>query len=129
MDPRELVRSWRNGRARLGADGGIRFAGGTRADTSQKLRRAYDWIATRALVTPYLTLMTEEAPQRDFPLREVFNGLRWIVRTGAPWRWMPHDLPLWNVVYQQSMRWIKAGVFESLVYDLCGFWRQPDNYG
>jgi transposase len=37
-----------------------------------------------ALVAPYLTLMTEDAPQRDHPLREVFNGLRWIVRTGAP---------------------------------------------
>jgi transposase len=71
-----------------------------------------------ALVAPYLTLMTEDAPQRDFPLREVFNGLRWIVRTGAPWRWMPPDLPPWHVVYQQSQRWIKAGVFESLVYDL-----------
>src|SRR5262245_12453709 len=71
-----------------------------------------------ALVAPYLTLMTEDAPQRDFPLREVFNGLRYIVKTGAPWRWMPHDLPPWQVVYQQSQRWIKAGVFESLAYDL-----------
>jgi transposase len=71
-----------------------------------------------ALVAPYLTLMTEDAPQRDFPLREVFNGLRYIVKTGAPWRWMPHDLPPWHVVYQQSQRWIKAGVFESLAYDL-----------
>jgi transposase len=71
-----------------------------------------------ALVAPYLTLMTEDAPQRDFPLREVFNGLRYIVKTGAPWRWMPHDLPPWQVVYQQSQRWIKASVFESLVYDL-----------
>jgi transposase len=71
-----------------------------------------------ALVAPYLTLMTEDAPQRDYPLREVFNGLRWIVRTGAPWRWLPHDLPPWNVVYQQSQRWIKAGVFEALVGDL-----------
>jgi transposase len=71
-----------------------------------------------ALVAPYLTLMTEDAPQRDFPLREVFNGLRYIVRTGAQWRWMPHDLPPWHVVYQQSQRWIKAGVFESLVHDL-----------
>jgi transposase len=62
--------------------------------------------------------MTEGAPQRDYPLREVFNVLRWIVRTGAPWRWMSHDLPPWNVVYQQSQRWIKADVFESLVYDL-----------
>jgi transposase len=31
---------------------------------------------------------------------------------------MPHDLPPWRVVYQQSSRWIKAGAFESLVYDL-----------
>src|SRR5919198_299333 len=46
-----------------------------------------------ALVAPYLTLMSEDAPQREHPLREVFNGLRWIVRTGAQWRWMPHDLP------------------------------------
>jgi transposase len=65
-------------------------------------RRAYpsdvsdeEW----ALVTSYLTLMTEDAPQRDFPLREVFNGLRWIARTGAQWRLMPHDLPSWQVVF------------------------------
>jgi hypothetical protein len=32
---------------------------------------------------PYLTLMTEDAPQRDHSLREVFNGLRWLVRAGA----------------------------------------------
>jgi transposase len=62
--------------------------------------------------------MTEDTPQRDFPLREFFNGLRWIVRTGVPWRLMPHDLPPWYVVYQQSQRWIKAGVFEALVHDL-----------
>src|SRR5438270_7967913 len=71
-----------------------------------------------ALVAPYLTLMSEEAPQRDYPLREVFNGLRWIVRTGAQWRWLPHDLPPWYVVYQQTRRWLKAKVFESLVHDL-----------
>ena len=71
-----------------------------------------------ALVAPYLTLMTEDAPQRDFSLREVFNGLRWIVRSGSSWRLMPHDLPPWYVIYQQAQRWIKAKVFESLVHDL-----------
>lgn len=71
-----------------------------------------------AFVAPYLTLMSEDAPQRDHPLREVFNGLRWIVRTGAQWRMMPNDLPPWFTVYQQSQRWIKAGAFESMVYDL-----------
>ena len=53
-----------------------------------------------ALVAPYLTLITETAPQREHPLREVFNGLRYIVRTGAAWRLMPHDLPPWHTVYQ-----------------------------
>ena len=57
-----------------------------------------------ALVAPYLTLMTEDAPQRDHSLREVFNGLRWMVRSGSSWRLMPHDLPPWYVVYQQARR-------------------------
>jgi transposase len=71
-----------------------------------------------AIVAPYVTLMTADAPQRTHSLREVLNGLRWIVRTGAAWRLMPHDLPPWYSVYQQSQRWIKAGVFEMLVRDL-----------
>jgi transposase len=71
-----------------------------------------------AFVAPYLTLMTEAAPQRVYSLREVFNGLRWIIRAGAPWRFMPSDLPAWEMVYQQSQRWIKAGVFEHMVHDL-----------
>lgn len=71
-----------------------------------------------AFVAPYLTLMSEAAPQREHSLREVFNGLRWLVRAGAEWRLMPHDLPPWNVVYQQTQRWLNAGVFEALVHDL-----------
>src|SRR5919205_2508089 len=71
-----------------------------------------------AFVAPYLTLMIETAPQRIYELREVFNGLRYIVKTGAPWRWMPNDLPPWDVVYQQSQRWLRAGCFEAMVHDL-----------
>ena len=37
-------------------------------------------------VAPYLTLMKEDAPQREHSLREVFNALRWLARAGAPWR-------------------------------------------
>jgi len=71
-----------------------------------------------AFVVPYLTLMREDAPQREHSLREVFNGMRYIVRTGAQWRMMPNDLPPWYTVYQQSQRWLKAGVFEDMVRDL-----------
>jgi len=79
-----------------------------------------------ALGAPYLTLMTEEAPQREYPLREVFNGLRWMARAGASWRLMPHDLPPWHVVYQQTQRWLKAKVFESLASDLRTILRLAD---
>ena len=73
-----------------------------------------EWV----FVAPYLTLMKEDAPQREHSLREVFNGMRYIVRTGAQWRMMPNDLPPWHTVYQQTQRWLKAGVFEALVRDL-----------
>jgi transposase len=85
-----------------------------------------------AFVSPYLVLMSEAAPQREHSLRDVFNGLRWITRTGAQWRMMPNDLPPWHTVYQQTQRWIRAGVFESMVHDLralirvaAGHARQP----
>jgi transposase len=71
-----------------------------------------------AFVAPYLTLMSEAAPQREYSLREVFNGLRWLVRAGASWRMLPNDLPPWHVVYDQTRRWLKAGVFEAMGHDL-----------
>jgi transposase len=71
-----------------------------------------------AFVAPYLTLMRPEAPQRRYDLREVFNALRWIVRTGAPWRSLPTNFPPWEAVYQQTQRWLAAGVFEAMVHDL-----------
>ena len=74
-------------------------------------------------IAPYLTLMSENAPQRSHSMREVFNGLRWMIRTGAPWRMMPQDLPSWFTVYQQAQRWIKAGVFKAVVSDLREVWR------
>jgi transposase len=55
-----------------------------------------------AFVAPYLMLMGEDTPQRDYELREVFNGVRCVVRTGCPWRSMPHDLPPWQEVYGEN---------------------------
>ncbi len=79
-----------------------------------------------AFVAPYLTLMTEDLPQREHALREVFNGLGWIARAGAPWRMMPNDLPPWHTVYQQTQHWLQAKVFETLVHDLRMLLREID---
>ena len=67
---------------------------------------------------PYLTLMNEQAPQRKYSLREIFNALRWLVRAGCPWRMMPHEFPPWPAVQQQTRRWIRAGSFEAMAHDL-----------
>jgi transposase len=77
-------------------------------------------------VAPYLTLMTEDAPQREHDLREVFNGMRYVVRGGQAWRMLPNDLPPWPAVYQQAQRWIAAGVFEAMTQDLRRILRLPE---
>lgn len=46
-----------------------------------------------AFVAPYLVFMKEDVPQRIHSLREIFNAVRWLVRTGSEWRDLPHDLP------------------------------------
>jgi transposase len=75
-----------------------------------------------AFVAPYLSLISEQALQRKHDLREVYNGLRWLVRTGAQWRMLPHDFPRWEgrreAVYQQPQRWLRAGCFEAIAHDL-----------
>ena len=82
-----------------------------------------------AFAAPYLTLMREDAAQREHPLREVFNGLRYAVRAGEAWRMMPNDLPPWDIVYQQTRRWMAAGVFEAMAQDLRRILRVLDGRG
>jgi transposase len=68
-----------------------------------------------AFVLPYLLLCREDSPRREHELRTVFNAVRYVARMGGHWRFLPHDLPPWYVVYQQLQRWLKAGCFELLV--------------
>ncbi|WP_155520847.1 transposase, partial [Ralstonia solanacearum] len=56
--------------------------------------------------------------QRTHDLREMFNALRWMARAGAAWRMLPTNFPRWELVYQQTQRWLNAGCFEAMVNDL-----------
>jgi transposase len=69
-------------------------------------------------IAPYLARISPESPQRKHNLREVFNALRYLVRTGVPWRYLPDTFPPWEAVYQQTQRWIAAQCFEQVVDDL-----------
>src|SRR3954470_8337717 len=69
-------------------------------------------------VVPYLCLLREDTGQRVHNLRDVLDAARWLVRSGSPWRYLPADFPPWEMVYQQTRRWLAAGCFEAIVHDL-----------
>jgi transposase len=71
---------------------GVKLAG------MEVTRRAYPSDVTDdewAFLLTYLLLVCEDAGQRQYPLRELFNALRYVVRTGCPRQYLPHDLPPW----------------------------------
>lgn len=53
-----------------------------------------------ALIAPYLTLMSE-----------VFNGLRWMIRIGAPWRMIPHDFAAWREIMNACRKHWQGCIF------------------
>jgi len=63
-------------------------------------QQEWDVVASwrRGVVASYLTLIKQDAPQREHSLREAFHALRWLARAGAPWQLLPHDFPPWSGV-------------------------------
>jgi len=51
---------------------------------------------------------------RKYPLREVVNAMFYQLRTGCPWRDLPHDLPPWDTAYDLFRRWRDSGMIECL---------------
>jgi transposase len=62
-----------------------------------------------SLVVPYMTLMKEDAPQHEYPLRELFNALRYLVRYGIASRAMPNDFPPWHAVTSRRIAGSRPG--------------------
>jgi putative transposase len=75
---------------------------------------------------PYTTDLTEEEWQilkpllppaksggrpRRYPMREVLNGIQYVLRAGCAWRLMPHDLPHWQTAYQTWRAWRRDGTW------------------
>lgn len=100
-------------------------------------RRAYpsDLSDARwALIAPRLTAWRQartdagvsgRKPTHD--LREIFNAILYVNRTGIAWRYLPHDFPPHATVYGYFSAWSKEGIFTELNYDLTGLVR--DHHG
>lgn len=51
---------------------------------------------------------------RSADMREILNGVFYILRSGCAWRLMPHDLPKWKTVYDDFRTWRLEGVWKQL---------------
>ena len=83
-----------------------------------------------ALIEPKLTAWRQartDAGVRgriaEHDLREIFNAILYINRTGIAWRYLPHHLPPWQTVYWYFKTWTTDGIFTDLNYNLNGLVR------
>jgi putative transposase len=63
------------------------------------------------LLAPLLPPEKPGGRPRKYPMREVINGIQYILRGGCAWRLMPHDLPHWQTAYQTFRAWRKDGTW------------------
>jgi len=62
----------------------------------------------------------------SYDRRRILEAIFYIVRTGAPWRLLPHDFPPWENVYAHFRRWAEARLFERMHDILRARWRERE---
>jgi len=50
--------------------------------------------------------------------RQVVNAIRWVLKTGAPWRDLPEHYPKWKTVHSRFSRWAQRGVWARVLAEL-----------
>jgi putative transposase len=66
------------------------------------------------LLEPHLPVAKTGGRKRTTNLREVINAMFYLIRTGCPWRLLPHDFPQWQTVYGYFRQWQKDGTWVKL---------------
>jgi putative transposase len=84
-------------------------------------RRAYPSDLTDTeweILEPLIPEVSEEATVPTISRREIVNGILYVLRSGCPWRLMPHDLPAWGTVYYYFRTWRIAGIWDKAMHAL-----------
>jgi putative transposase len=66
------------------------------------------------ILDPLLPAEKQGGRHREVNMREIVNGIFYVLRGGNSWRMMPHDLPPWSTVYGYFRTWRDAGLWEAL---------------
>ena len=52
------------------------------------------------VIEPHLPAANSTGRPRAWPMREIINGIFYVMRSGCPWRLLPSDLPPWGTIYR-----------------------------
>ncbi len=78
------------------------------------------------LIAPLLPEAKPGGRPRDVDLREILNGVFYVVKGGIPWRFMPHDLPPWGTVHFYYRQWRIDGTWQRVEEALHAKLRRKD---
>jgi len=67
-----------------------------------------------AVLEPLLPKAEDDGRPRLYPLREIVNGIFYVLRSGCSWRMLPKDFPPWPTVYHYYRCWRMAGAWERI---------------
>ena len=84
-------------------------------------RRAYPSDLTDAQWEILASLIPEASLEGRPPIhsrREIVNGILYVLRSGCPWRLLPHEFPAWQSVYYYFRRWQREGVWDRILETL-----------
>jgi len=70
------------------------------------------------VIEPNLPVEQKRGRPRKWPMREIVNGLFYVMRAGCSWRLMPSDLPPWQTVYRWFAAWRDDGRLEAINHAL-----------
>jgi putative transposase len=84
-------------------------------------RKAYPSDLTDAqweVLEPLIPAIAEDATNVSYERREIVNGILYVLRSGCPWRLVPHDLPAWGTLYWYFRTWRDEGVWDQILQTL-----------
>lgn len=67
-----------------------------------------------AILDPLIPRARKGGRPEKYPKREILNAIFYLVRSGCPWRMLPHDLPPWRLVWHYFAHWKKQNVWAGL---------------
>jgi transposase len=70
------------------------------------------------VIAPHLPKPCATGRPRAWPMREIINGIFYVMRAGCPWRLLPNALPPWGTIYRWFAVWRDDGRFERISHAL-----------